>query len=582
MKMIVRKMLLGFFTVCIILTTVAYVTYVNMGKLVDRVNQDDFSLSILKNIETIHINALDIETGMMGYLIAGNDNYLEPFSRGRTDIVRNLDTLIGITRTQNLYTEDAEELKKYCELLIQVSDELVEYERLNKTDSVRRITLLYNSKRYMDGLRSIIINIEKKERTLLRLTASESVKKALITKYGFLTTAMLAILILLVVFFVVRKELIARFRAEKKLQISSNRIFDLYNNAPCGYHSIGFNNLYLDINDVELKWLGYSREEVIGKLTIYDVLIPEDHRKISDFVDSIDQEKVNTLKDMEVTYKRKDGSTFDAMINSTVTFDHKNRSPISRTVVLDITEIKHSQAQIRSLYEELEKYNKQLVLANEELESFSYSVSHDLRAPLRAIDGYCKILLEDHGEVLDNEGKRVLAVIMKNSKQMGILIDDLLDFSRLGRKKMRLVGVNSNTLVEEVITELNIENNISIKIETLVNCIADRGLLKHVWQNLISNSVKYTSKALEASIHIYSYIDKEMIVYCIEDNGVGFDKKYEHKLFQVFQRLHHSDEYEGSGVGLAIVEKIITKHNGKVWAESEPMVSTKFYFSLPA
>ncbi len=581
MKVIVRKMLLGFFAVCILLASVAYFTYLNMGNLVNRVNQDDFSLSILKNIENIQLNTLDIETGMRGFVIVGDSNFLTPFIKAKAEIYPNLDTLIQLTSKNNTHVNDAIELQNYCLLLTAVANELVNFEISKKTDSVRRTKLLYQSKRYMDGVRSIIGSIETSERQLLRKTAAENVEKALLTKYGFLTTATLIIIILLIVFVIVRNGIIARIRVEKELQRSSKKIFDLYNNAPCGYHSIGDGNLYLEINDVELKWLGYKREDVIGKLTIFDVLHPDDHHKIIKFRDLLHQGKATNLKDLEVTYVRKDGTTFDAIINSTVTFDNSGKSSSSRTVVLDNTDIKQSQLKINHLYAELEKNNKQLVVANEELESFSYSVSHDLRAPLRAIDGYCKILMEDHEAVLDEEGKRVLSIIMNNSKRMGKLIDDLLDFSRFGRKEMHLAEVNVNQLVEETISDLNIDNNISLKIETLVNCNADRNLLSHVWQNLIANAVKYTSKVVKPSVHIYSYIDNEMFVYCVEDNGVGFDEKYKHKLFHVFQRLHHNDEYEGTGVGLAIVEKIVSKHNGNVWAESIPNENTKFYFSIP-
>lgn len=581
MKVIVRKMLVGFFAVCILLASVTYFTYLNMGNLVNRVNQDDFSLSILKNIENIQLNTLDIETGMRGFVIVGDKSFLTGYQKAKAEIHHNLDTLLQITQKYNEHLNDAKELKNYCTLLLTSSEELVNFEIKKNTDSVKRTQLLYQSKRYMDGIRSIINHIETEERLLLRKTAAENVDKAQLTKYGFLTTAGLIVIILIIVFFIVRNGILVRIRVEKELQHSSKKIFDLYNNAPCGYHSIGEGNFYIEINDVELKWLGYTREEVIGKLTIFDVLAPEDHYKINNFRALLFQGKATNLKDLEVSYVRKDGSRFEAMINSTITFDKTGQSFSSRTVVLDITDIKQSQQKINQLYVELEKNNKQLIIANEELESFSYSVSHDLRAPLRAIDGYCKILMEDHEAVLDEEGKRVLSVIMNNSHRMGVLIDDLLNFSRLGRKEMHLVEVDSKQMVEEALADLNVDNNISIKIETLVNCHADRNLLSHVWQNVLSNAIKYTSKVLKPSIRVYSYRDNEMLVYCVEDNGVGFDEQYKHKLFQVFQRLHHNNEYEGTGVGLAIVEKIISKHNGYVWAESIPNERTTFYFSIP-
>ena len=581
MKTIVRKMLLGFIAVCVILITISVTTYLNMSKLVNRTNLDDYSLSILKTIENIHLNTLDIETGMRGFLVVGDTSYLKPYKDAKALINNELDTFVSITERYKKHEIDAKELKEYCGLLIYASEQLVNFEYEKNTDSLKRKQLLYQSKRYMDGIRSIITHIEETERLILRQTASENVKKAIITKYGFIATALLSILILIVVFIIVRKELLARIKAEAQLKQSSAKVLDLYNNAPCGYHSIGKNFLFLDINDTELAWTGYTREEVVGKKTIFDFIIPEDHHKIHYFIEQLNQGKADILKDLDVKYLRKDGTTFDAILNTTILFDEDGRSLRSRTVVLDISEIKKSQAKIRELNEELASNNEQLIKANEELESFSYSVSHDLRAPLRAIDGYCDILKEDYEHDLDAEGKRVLSVIIQNSKRMGVLIDDLLEFSRLGRKELRLAEVNNNLIIEELKVDLKIDENIEIAVKDLVNCVADRSLLKHVWQNLLSNSLKYTSKIMKPSIRIFSYIDKDRIVYCIEDNGVGFDEKYKHKLFQVFQRLHHDDEYEGTGVGLAIVHRIITKHKGEVWAESNPSISTKFYFSLP-
>jgi PAS domain S-box-containing protein len=369
--------------------------------------------------------------------------------------------------------------------------------------------------------------------------------------------------------------------AENKLVESSNRIYDLYNNAPCGYHSVGNDNIIIAMNEIELKWLGYTREEVIGVKSIFDIVHEKDHFKLNDFISKVKLESVRSLKDLELCYVRKDGSSFDVMLNSTVNYDKAGKSVSTRTAVLDITELKKSQEKIKLLNVELELNNTQLSTANSELESFSYSVSHDLRAPLRAIDGYCRIILEDYYETLDAEAKRVFNVILSNSKRMGVLIDDLLDFSRVGRKETSEILVDHNKLLDEILTEIDIPAKYSIKIDVLENSQADRMLMKQVWYNYLSNSIKYTSKITKPFIHISSYKENNELIYCIEDNGVGFDEAYKHKLFNVFQRLHHNDEYEGTGVGLAIVYKIINKHNGRVWAESKPFEKTKFYFSIP-
>jgi len=225
----------------------------------------------------------------------------------------------------------------------------------------------------------------------------------------------------------------------------------------------------------------------------------------------------------------------------------------------------------------------QLKSVNQELESFSYSVSHDLRTPLRAINGYAKILEEDYNDVFDDEGRRILAVVRDNAKKMGLLIDDLLTFSRLGRKEMKESNVNMKLSVENALAELGAFGQFKavITINDLPPVIADATLINQVWINLLSNAIKYSSNAERPAINIGYERKDGNLVYSVTDNGVGFDMKYIHKLFGVFQRLHSATAFEGTGVGLALVHGIIAKHGGSIWAEAEVNKGATFYFSLP-
>jgi PAS domain S-box-containing protein len=235
--------------------------------------------------------------------------------------------------------------------------------------------------------------------------------------------------------------------------------------------------------------------------------------------------------------------------------------------------------------EELQRSTEQLEVANKELEAFSYSVSHDLRAPLRAISGFVNILLEDYAQTLDDEGKRICNVIHTNAIRMGQLIDDLLSFSRLIRSEMRHSKIDMENIVKNVISEIEITQDLSQKaivIQEIPQATGDFNLIKQVWINLISNAIKYSSKNENPQITIGSYTKQDELVYFIKDNGVGFNMDYVHKLFGVFQRLHSSNEFEGTGVGLAIVQRIINRHHGRVWAESEVGKGATFYFTLPA
>jgi PAS domain S-box-containing protein len=250
----------------------------------------------------------------------------------------------------------------------------------------------------------------------------------------------------------------------------------------------------------------------------------------------------------------------------------------------DITERKRTEQAVRQLNADLEKQATQLQAANKELEAFSYSVSHDLRAPLRAIDGYTRILVEDYESILDNEGKRVCNVISKEARRMGQLIDDLLSFSRLGRREMHSSKLDMKALAVSVFNELMKEENeerIDFRIAKLPSVKGDISLVRQVWINLLSNAIKFTSKKERAVIEVGSKPNKDELIYYVRDTGTGFDMEYSNKLFGVFQRLHSESEFSGTGVGLAIVQRIIRRHGGRVWAEGEVDKGATFYFALP-
>jgi light-regulated signal transduction histidine kinase (bacteriophytochrome) len=243
--------------------------------------------------------------------------------------------------------------------------------------------------------------------------------------------------------------------------------------------------------------------------------------------------------------------------------------------------------EIRRLSAELEERvrqrTEQVEAINKELEAFTYSVSHDLRAPLRGMSGFARVLEEDYGDRLDDDGRRYLEIIKSNAAQMGRLIDDLLSLSRLGRQPLKATTIALDELAQEAFREASADDkhrNIELAIDAVPECRGDASLLRQVLINLLSNAVKFTRRTSPAQIQVGSTSQNGEVVYFVRDNGAGFDMRYAKKLFGVFQRLHGPEEFAGTGVGLAIVKRIVERHGGRIWAEGEPGKGATFYFTL--
>jgi PAS domain S-box-containing protein len=334
---------------------------------------------------------------------------------------------------------------------------------------------------------------------------------------------------------------------------------------------------------------GWSRDEVIGKV-LTETIIPPNHRLahsrgIQHYFKTGEGPVLDKV--IEITALRRNGEIFpvDLSVSALKTED----TILFCGFITDITERKEAEARLLEFNQELERMVKdrttELELANKELEAFSYSVSHDLRAPLRSIHGYMNIFSEDYASNLDGEARRIMNIILTNAKRMGQLIDDLLAFSKLGRKELVKTNLPMNDLAINVWEDLKkAETGRSIELVShpVPDAYGDATTMKQVWINLLSNAIKYTRRCDHAVVEIGSEDDGDMKKYYVRDNGAGFDMQFYDKLFGVFQRLHSNSEFEGTGVGLAIVQRIIQKHGGSIWAESKMNEGTTFYFTLPS
>ncbi len=382
----------------------------------------------------------------------------------------------------------------------------------------------------------------------------------------------------------IHREMSARRVAENHLRQSNQFLDSLIDNLPLmvvlkdaatlkvARHNRAFERL-----------LGYRPEELAGKTPHELFSAPEAELIAATDREALQSGRLVEIPEQSILIPRLGTRTFYTMKMPIGVPDSGPQYLL--TILVDITERKLAEQLVRELNTALQTKADQLETTNKELESFSYSVSHDLRAPLRAIDGFAMMIEEDCAERLDAEGRRYLSVIRENSKRMGSLIDDLLAFSRLGRLPVVTREVNMESLVREVIEAVlgsHAGAAPAIDVGALPFAHADPALLRQVWTNLIANAVKYSGHAARPHILISGECNGAENCYSVRDNGVGFDMRYVDKLFGVFQRLHRADEFSGTGVGLAIVHRVVTRHGGRVWAEGEPGRGAVFSFALPA
>jgi PAS domain S-box-containing protein len=408
-------------------------------------------------------------------------------------------------------------------------------------------------------------------------------------------------------------------RTEDSLRMANERFRHFVNSNIVGIITANSEGIILDTNDYYLNMIGYTRQEFLeGKVNWRQITPTEwifsDEKAISELKES------GTCTPYEKEYLKRDGTRVSVFLADTLLpgpepligalvlditdrkkaeeVAHKNESETrhlleiaekSRMALLSVVEdeIKARQ-KIKALNDDLEQRiierTSQLANANKELEAFSYSVSHDLRAPLRALDGFSKILSEDYSSLLDAEGNRLLNVITDSAKKMGNLIDDLLSFSRYSRLEIKLSKIDMFSMVNTIYLDLTSDKEkekIQFSLQTIPEAYGDPSMVRQVWVNLIGNAIKFSSHIANPVIEVGNYSDVGENIYYIKDNGAGFDMAYSNKLFGVFQRLHAAKDFEGTGVGLAIVQRVILRLKGRVWAEGKVNEGAAFYFTLP-
>src|ERR1035437_9631934 len=523
----------------------------------------------------------DIETGERGFVVTGDPAFLKPFESALKAVgeqQRKLEQLI----------RDAEQKVNWSALEPLIAERIVLAQRMVDLrqnagfEAARQEVASGRGKAVMDKIRAEFAQMDAKEQTLLDQRAAAAKREASaaerLTSFG----TSLSLVLLIAVFALLLRENRLRQRVQEQMAGNIKALADF--KAALDEHAIvaitDARGKITYVNDKFCAISKYSREELLG----------QDHRIINSghHPKTLIRELWQTIGGGrvwkgELKSRAKDG-TFFWLDTSIVPFLDEHGKPTQYiTIRADITERKQAEEKIVQLNAELPAYAAQLAAANRELDAFSCSVSHDLRAPLRAMDGFAELVVQNCGPQLPDKGRHYLDVIRESAQQMGELIDDLLTFSRLSRQALEKRTVDTAGLVNECLGELaaaRAGRQVEIRLGALPPCEADRSLLKQVWLNLLGNALKYTGRREHAVVEIGCTRKPGEAVYFVRDNGTGFDMRYVHKLFGVFQRLHRADEFEGTGVGLAIVQRVVHRHGGRVWAEATVDRGATFYFTL--
>lgn len=566
-----RRILSGFILSIVVLLSLGAASFQFIQRVTDISRSGRNSQQILLSSEYVLALAAELETAQLKYAITGEKKFLHGQGETRKLLQNNLDQLGSLTGTR---PDQHERVNKLQELLGEKINFYKEISEANTklmsgsvVESPRDLLLTFRGEEIEKKVHAVVTAIRNAERSL------KTERQAIVTDqfYQFIFTFSALLIVGLVtpaiLIHALNSNLEARGKAEEKLKLTLEANHDLYENAPCGYFLVDDEGMVTSMNQTLLSWLGYSRKEVIDKMYVDKLLIGA----TDVFGDGSSRLKAEgTISDVEFQMVRKNLSTIPVILNARVIPGLKGRPTTVRCSLFDNTKRKLAEEEAKAV--------------NRELEAFSYSVSHDLRAPLRAINGYAEILREDFGEKMEEGVTRVLNIISANSRRMGQLIDDLLRFSKVGKKAINRSYVEMSEIVNPIIGELlDSEKDRDIKIDRqdLGHARVDVSMMRQVWTNLLSNALKYTQKKAQARIEVGCYVDGDERIYYVKDNGAGFDMKFVDKLFGVFQRLHDDEDFQGTGVGLALVKRIIDKHNGRIWVEAVENEGATFYFSLP-
>jgi len=556
------------FLLAVVFLVVSYISYQSLL----RIDTDEawviHSYQVSTNIGVLLSDLENMETSDRGYIIAGQDIFLEPYNTALPKIYPEFQSL------QELTKDNSAEQQRLSLMKPLIDERLAEFQtnlalrRDKGLDAAIAAVSAGTGKETMDAIRTIVADMQTDEASLLQARTQDLTQVNHSMESTIVWGAIIGLLLYLLVNYVISKFVMGNLVEKPLLERERQALFyarSLIEASLDPLVTISPEGKITDVNEAVTKVTEVPRGELIG--TDFSEYFTEPQKARDGYEQAF---KFGTVTDYPLTIKSKTGRLTDVLYNASVYKNEEDK-------ILGVFAAARDYTLAKKAMEETAK-------ANKEMEAFSYSVSHDLRAPLRAIDGFTQILVEDYGAKLDDEGRRVASIIRASTVQMGHLIDDLLSFSRLGRQEVKKSPVDMRSLVGEVYAEIKKSvpaRKIDFTVKELPSANADVNMMRVVWTNLLSNAVKFTGKKENAIIEVGSTSDNNEITYYVKDNGAGFDMKYMDKLFGVFQRLHSVEEFEGTGVGLANVKRVVERHGGRAWAEAKVGEGATFYFTLP-
>jgi PAS domain S-box-containing protein len=539
--------------------------------------------TVLEAISDVRLTVARVRTAARSYAIIGDTTQSEPFRLSRSLLRSRIDSLSLLVQDHPQQRARLDSLAIPLQVLLADWDAAVASPPGNPVQMSRSYQRIPQRRAELDQLDRLFVAMDAAERELLDARARANDAYVRQTRWILAGSVGLTILILAGTFGLFRRHLRERDLAEKERVRLQGFLDSIIENIPLMIFVKEAGSLrFARFNRAGEELVGCSRDDLLGR-SDYD-LFP---REQADFFTAKDRE---TLKgDRKLVIEEEPISTVARGTRLLRTHKMAIRSPEGTPEYLvgiseDITDRVRTEEQLRAVNRVLTERSTALEAANRDLEGFSYSVSHDLRGPVRAIEGFSRILLEEHAPALDPEVIRLLEVVRGNARRMGQMIDDLLRLSRVGRQELKRDRIDMAAMVRSQVAELSQgepERAVEVQVDPLPPAMGDPGLVEQVTANLLGNAWKFTRRSPGARIRIKGRCQGLEAEYVVSDNGAGFDMRYADKLFGVFQRLHRPEDYEGTGVGLAVAQRIVERHGGRIWAESTPGEGAAFHFTLP-